>query len=37
MKDTAYAFSVAKIRAIESSLLTNADMELMISDFKNLF
>ncbi len=31
MKDTAYAFSVAKIRAIESSLLTNADMELMIS------
>ncbi len=31
MKDTAYAFSVAKIRAIENGLLSRADMELLIS------
>ncbi len=31
MKDTAYAFSVAKIRAIENSLLTSSDTELLIS------
>ncbi len=31
MKDTAYAFSVAKIRAIENALMTSADMEQLIS------